>query len=144
MRDIRRVVANLVRKYGTRDPIVLARSKGIRVFELPLPDNINGMYSNFLYYKAIILNESLDEWMKKIVAAHELGHFLLHKEINHIFLKSNTYYNTSRLECHADKFVAELLFPDELYSEYYDNDILHYTAVSEETITYFLDLKKGK
>jgi Zn-dependent peptidase ImmA (M78 family) len=39
-----------------------------------------------------------------------LGHAIRHPDSNSAFLKSNTYFPTSRIEAEANEFMIELLF----------------------------------
>ena len=48
-------------------------------------------------------------YKKRITAAHELGHAIIHPNANTPFLKNNTFFSVDKLEIEANKFVAELL-----------------------------------
>ena len=51
------------------------------------------------------------------VCAHELGHMLLHKKANALFMDSRTYFVSSKYENEANAFAAELLIPDSFIIE---------------------------
>lgn len=50
--------------------------------------------------------------------AHEMGHMLLHKNANTIFMDSRTMLNTNRYEKEADIFAMNLLVGDDILIEY--------------------------
>ena len=54
------------------------------------------------------------------MCAHELGHMLLHKKSNAIFMDSRTQLNTSKYEIEADRFAINLLVPDDEIEEHLD------------------------
>ncbi len=51
----------------------------------------------------------MDEAIQKLVVAHELGHALLHSDIEIGFIRENTMMNTAVYERQANEFAAELL-----------------------------------
>ena len=52
------------------------------------------------------------------VLAHELGHMILHRKQNAIFMDTRTQFKTSKYESEANKFAVELLIPDDSLAEY--------------------------
>ncbi len=118
-------VRNLIKKHGTNNPYTLCMYLNINVLFCELGD-IKGYYKKCLRKKFIVLNSDLDEFSRKIVLAHELGHAVLHnsKDIN---LMKDYYLlpKNSRLEKEANSFAAELLFneEDEEYFYKYKVDI---------------------
>ena len=109
--DIRKKVAQLIKKYNTNDPFEIASCLGIAVFFEEL-GSINGYYNKQLRMKQIHINHNLPEHIKKYTCAHELGHALLHPDSNTPFLRNNTVFSINRLEIEADKFAVELLIPE--------------------------------
>ncbi|WP_193063399.1 ImmA/IrrE family metallo-endopeptidase [Oceanobacillus oncorhynchi] len=106
---INKKVSQLVEKYNTSDPFKLAEAMDIEI----IYENLGKSFGYFsrLYRTAIIhLNENLPLEKQKSTCAHELGHIVLHPEINTAFLKTNTYYPTSGIELEANEFMVELLF----------------------------------
>lgn len=57
---------------------------------------------------------------KSCVLAEELGHMILHKKANAIFMDTRTQFNTSKYEQEADLFAMYLLISDEILKEYSD------------------------
>lgn len=62
----------------------------------------------------VMSNALLHPAEKKSVAAHTLGHIILHKNILKLApMKDNVMYDmTSETECEANLFAANLLIPD--------------------------------
>lgn len=106
---INKKVSQLVEKYNTSNPFKLAEAMDIEI----IYENLGKSFGYFsrLYRTAIIhINENLSFEKKKSTCAHELGHIVLHSELNTAFLKANTHYPTSRIELEANEFMIELLF----------------------------------
>ena len=94
--SIRNKVGQLVKEYGKSNPFELARALGIEVIFEPLGDSM-GYFSRFKRTAIIHINESLPYKKQVSTCAHELGHVILHPDTNVAFLKSNTYFSTSRI-----------------------------------------------
>ena len=138
--DIKSLAEKLVRKYGTRDPFKIAEVLGYIVLYAPLV-GVRGFYQYLKRCHIIYLDPELDEDTARFVCAHELGHSLLHRGINRIFMDTRTFLVSSRYETEADQFAADLLYDD------YDlQDLLTFPlptaaasmGVSEELATYRL------
>lgn len=134
MNRIERITAQLKEKYATNDPIELCGKMGIWVLIAQLPEGIRGLYTNILDHKIIYLNEVLDEKDKRIVCAHELGHAVLHTDMNAVFQASNTLFCASRFEHEADLFSAYLLIGEK------ENLCTQWEGMSTEEIANLLDL----
>lgn len=113
---IKKKVGQLVRKYNTNNPFELARVLGIEVVFERLGDSL-GYFSRFNRTVIIHINESLPYERQLTTCAHELGHAVLHYDLNSAFLKMNTYYPTSKIEQEANEFMLELLFNQKESSE---------------------------
>ncbi|HZW67818.1 MAG TPA: ImmA/IrrE family metallo-endopeptidase [Pseudogracilibacillus sp.] len=117
----------LIKKYHSNDPFYIAECLGVQV----LYESLGGIYGYYNYYKRIKMihiNESLDEKMQRFTCAHELGHALLHHDVNTTFLKKNTFFSTSKIEREANTFAVELLMPDEYLYELRDTNLSIYEA----------------
>ncbi|MEG2412650.1 MAG: ImmA/IrrE family metallo-endopeptidase [Clostridium sp.] len=102
-------VRNLVKKYGTRDPFLLASYLNLRVKFQEYSDNTKGYYINVKRNKFIIINSNLNEEERRIVLAHEIGHAILHSSKEVHFIRENTLFPKGKHENEANKFAAELL-----------------------------------
>ncbi|ACZ07695.1 protein of unknown function DUF955 [Sebaldella termitidis ATCC 33386] len=116
--DIKKIVDKLVKKYGTRDPYILCQKLNINIVYKSFK-GIKGFYKKILRVKYIVLNEDLDKGSEISVLSHELGHGILHSNIDIGFMKGNFRFYNEILEREANMFAAELLFSDETTEEYF-------------------------
>lgn len=115
--DIKKIVNSLVKKHKTRNPFDII--KGLNVILVPVPlEGVRGFYQYFQRNNIIYIDDSLPEHEQILVCAHELGHMLLHKKANALFMDTYTGFNTTKYEKEADLFAMELLVPDETFLEY--------------------------
>ena len=115
--EIKARVDKLVRKYKTRDPFEMIKGMNVILVFYPL-DGVRGFYQYFQRNNIIYIDETLSEHDKAFVLAHEIGHMILHKKSNAIFMDSRTQFRTSKYENEANKFAIELLISDESLCEY--------------------------
>ena len=109
--DSKRMAASLVRKYRTRDPFRLADALGYVVIRTPL-QGIRGFYQYVKRCYVIYIDSALGEKDAQFVCAHEIGHALLHRGYNRIFMDSHTYFPVNKYEIEANRFAVDLLFDD--------------------------------
>lgn len=115
------------RLLGSRNPTVpvdvhaIAQGLGIRVVSEDLPENVSGV---LLAEKdpPIIAVSQADHWhRRRFSVAHELGHFLLHRNSATLFVDANpVFFRDERSsqgadwqEIEANAFAAALLMPAE-------------------------------
>lgn len=129
-REIKRIVNKLVKKYNTRNPILLANMLNIVVFDVPL-DDLQGCYLYLKRHRVIYINSNIeDESIRRIILAHEIGHALLHTKVNCCFMRKNTLLNTSKYEIEANRFAAELLVSDEIIKSNPGMNDIHVAAIA--------------
>ena len=111
--DINAVVLETVRKCRTSNPFELARSLGIDLDYADL-GGLKGFYIVYEKGRYIVINENLDERLMKLVAAHEIGHDCLHRDIaERGGLKETGFFDMkSKPEKEANIFAANLLISD--------------------------------
>lgn len=109
--SIKERVKQLIKKYGTNDPFEIAKAKGIEIRYAEL-GKILGFHIREFRTSVININQNTSKKQQLFIGAHELGHALMHPDINTPFLKSNTYFSTDRIEIEANTFAIELLFYD--------------------------------
>lgn len=129
---IKEIVRQLTKKYNTFCPYEIADSCNILIFKHDLHHDINGYYKYDRRNQYIVINQNLTDQQQKVVCAHELGHALMHKHVNTPFMRSNTFLSVSKVEREANCFAAELLIPDESFSEcetIRDIASLHYVPI---------------
>ena len=115
--DIKQKANTLAKKYGTRNPFEIINHLNIIVIRYPLKE-IRGFYQYFRRNNIIYINENLTYQEQLFVCAHELGHMLLHKQSNALFMNTKTQFITSKFEIEANKFAVELLIDDDTLEEY--------------------------
>ena len=118
----------LVKKYRTRNPFEIAECLGIIVKECPDFGPLKGMYTIIKRNRFILLNDTLDDDMKRIVCAHEIGHDQLHRDIvKRGVMKEFTLYDMkSKPEYEANIVCSEILLDtEEVLTHIYED---HYTA----------------
>ena len=118
----------LLKKYKTRDPFILACELGIEIIWADDWTKLKGMYFIMKRRRFIAINSNLDDQMKKIVCAHEIGHDQLHRRLakEKALQEFMLYDMTSRPEYEANIFASSfLLDEDTLLKMIYEN---HYDA----------------
>lgn len=95
-----------IKEYG-KDVYEICDNLGIYTDYHELGKNIKGYIIHIEDLSLVVLNNSLEEWQKELVLAHELGHFAFHKdETNN---GNSAYIDNSRLEYEANYFAIQLL-----------------------------------
>lgn len=107
------------RKYETRNPFTIARQRGIIVAYEPL-GTIHGYYNTLYRQRFIHINRDLRSYQQKYVCAHELGHAILHPNMNTHYLRERTLYSVGKYEREAKLFAAHLLISDDELKEHRD------------------------
>lgn len=109
---LKRLAESLVEKYHTRDPFQIANALGYIVLRVPLK-GIRGYYRHMKRRTIIYIDSNLEQWEENFVCAHEIGHALLHRGCNRIFMDTNTYFKVDQYELEADRFALNLLYSDD-------------------------------
>lgn len=122
--DIRRKVAELIRRYKTDDPFLIADLKNIYI----VYGDLGGKFGNYIKYKRskfIILDDKrTPERILPFVCAHELGHALCTPNDNTQWLKTYTMtVNADYIERMANEFAVELLLNDKYISDHAEHSI---------------------
>lgn len=125
---------NLINKYGTNDPFTIIEDEGIILkfcFNFTDTDGFYSIYDGFRY---ICVNGNLDDPMKRVVAAHELGHDVLHRGYTSDFVMGDigVYGNDIQIERQANDFAANLLLSDKtVWDEYIGEELgTEYSSVT--------------
>lgn len=103
-------VGELIAEYDDADPFSLLQAMGVKTFLLPM-EGINGIYKTIHEIPMVFINNNLSEDEIRFVAAHELGHVVLHGELNRFFMDRYTLMRSSIYEQQADLFAVCLLHP---------------------------------
>ena len=115
--EINKLTDSLVRKYRTRDPFEIIRGMNVILIFAPLVDT-RAFYQYFQRNNIIYIDDSLSRHEQAFECAHEMGHMLMHKKMNTIFMDTRTGFNTDRIENEADAFAMNLLIGDDVMFEY--------------------------
>lgn len=129
-------VDKLIEKYNSRNPFDIARDMNTIVVFVSLV-GVRGFYQYFQRNNLIYIDCNLNKHQQKFVCAHELGHMILHKKSNAIYMNTKTIFNTNKYEKEADKFAMYLLIPDETINDlknYSLNQLSLILGYSEELI----------
>lgn len=111
---IKKKVNQLFKKYDTKKPFEIVKAMGIPIVYRPLGSQY-GFFTNYYRTFVIHINENLPYEKQLYTLIHELGHVVMHQDINSAFLKANTYYMTDRYETEAHEFAIEMFYSqDEL------------------------------
>ncbi len=155
IRDIKEKVRRLKYCFDTNNPIDLIKELGIISYILDddelkyhidndddyyNEETINGCYFETDGLKFIFINSKLNEQERKITYAHELGHSILHPDLNTLYFFKYTNSKVFRYENEADIFSAELLLDDDIFEKYKDVSIYE-IAMYENVSTDLVELK---
>lgn len=100
-------------KYGGKDVFETAENSGANVWFRKL-GGLKGFYICENGERYIVINEELDDVMKKVVCAHEFGHDMLHRELSGGGIREGTLFlETNKTEREANLFAACVLISDE-------------------------------
>lgn len=130
-------VEALVRRYGTRDPFAIMQAMGIRLKRYNDLNKTKGFTRYFLRLYFVGLNDRLPEVEQRIVAAHELGHIILHSPQlrEGPMLDTAIYDMRSATEYDANMFAADLLLSDEDVEEAMRQEDISYDALCRSLYT---------
>lgn len=101
------IVERLTKENETCDPFKIAEALGALIVYVPLV-RVNGFYQRYQDQNIIYINQDLTEEEQILVCAHELGHMVLHNDINSIFLETTLKVN-GLYELEANAFAVQLL-----------------------------------
>lgn len=108
------MVKKLIKRHKTNNPYKLCEKMGIEVIYADI-GSLKGMYTCIKRNRFIVINENLDDDIKKFVCAHELAHDQLHRGISSSSWMKDydlSIFN-SKYEYEANMFVAELLVQED-------------------------------
>jgi len=101
----------LINTHDTRNPIKIAKETGIQIMPIDYFNNLLGMYTSVWRNRVIFLNTRMDEYLTKMVAAHELGHDIYHRELakSEGLKEFELFRMNNSTEYEANAFAAHLL-----------------------------------
>jgi Zn-dependent peptidase ImmA (M78 family) len=124
--DVLKEASTLGIKLEPLDIVAVAK----KIFNMNLIDNkdlgksVSGFLEKINDKWCIYVNKYENEQRKRFTIAHEIGHFVLHKDS--YFLNNNYIYdqiffrdeNTSPMEREANNFASDLLMPEDVFNRY--------------------------
>lgn len=140
--DIKRIIEKLARRFGTHDPFRIAEELGYTIICTPLV-GVRGFYQYLKRCPIIYLDSELDDSTAQFVCAHEIGHSILHRGNNRIFMDTRTFFVAGRYENEANCFAVNLLYSDDDLQPYLSRSIdrtAAYMGVSYELAKYRMRL----
>ena len=136
----REVAIEIADRHNTNNPFEIARERNIRILYVSMKTTF-GFYVRYHRMQNIILNDELSDGMQQFVCAHELGHSILHADLNVPKLTRYTMFSRDKFEIQANTFAVELLLPDGFLREYADCSI-YQLAASVGVPKEFIELKQ--
>lgn len=118
----KRIAESLVRKHNSRDPFRIADALGYVVLRIPL-QGIRGFCQWMKRRLVIYIDSNLPDWEARYVCAHEIGHALMHRGYNRVYMDTNTYFPTNRYEIEANRFAVYLLYDDDDLRDFLEHPI---------------------
>ena len=112
----------MFRQNGEIDVIKIANQEGLKVVAEDSPDDYNAHieFDSAKNTFTIFVNANHSYNRVKFSIAHELAHYLLHKDLVKKYLKiqrSNTDHLDAKVEREANELAAEILLPKQLLDE---------------------------
>lgn len=112
------------------DVVAAIRALGILYREEPMRPDQSGYFQNRGSFYVIAVNKNESQQRKRFTAAHELGHYVLHRDLlregqhfDRLFVKKNGVTAHGPIspyhEVQANKFAADILMPADLVKMYY-------------------------
>lgn len=103
----KRWVSALIKKAETNCPYEICNYLKINVITSNL-GSLNGYYIQSNGVGFIYINNSLDKYAQRAICAHELGHAVLHTNLNIRFMSECTLFSKNKFEYQANLFGAYL------------------------------------
>ena len=121
-------VEKLVKRFKTRDPFELLDCMNVVVGETSNYKKLKGYCFMSCQTIYVMISSFLSEEEQRIVAAHELGHIILHRsQLKMAPMKDDVLYNMiDTTEYEANLFAADLLLEDSDVAEMSKNEDLNY------------------
>lgn len=117
MDNIKRLADRIAHKYRSRDPFEIIQGMNAFLVYTHL-EGIRGLYQYFQRNHIIYIDDSLPDREQRFVCAHEMGHMLLHRKMNAVFMDRHTFLNRNKFEIEANMFAMDLLVSDDTLKEY--------------------------
>lgn len=139
--DIRDIAQGLKELYDSNDPFELCKCLEIIVLISDLGDELLGFFQRTNDGTEILhINNRLNEYERRYICTHELGHAILQPDLAISFFIENPLLIKNKYEIEADTFAAELLLEDD-FLEKYEGFTIEQIALSEKVPTRLIELR---
>lgn len=119
------------REYGINEYPVkivdICQKLGLSVFEEQLPKNVSGLilvqnddFKNYGTGKLIVINANDSAQRRRFTIAHELAHYMLHRNGDELYAHRDANNPANREEYEANEFASNILMPRELVKQAID------------------------
>ena len=139
---IYRKANELVQLHGTRNTLVLAESTGIDVIPVDCFKELLGMYTYKWKHRVMFLNNRMDEYLTQMVAGHEMGHDIYHRDLakGEGLKEFELFRMQSSTEYEANAFAAHILIDTDECLDYARNgyDVVQLASVMNSEINLML------
>lgn len=134
--SISQEVKQLKRLYHETDPFQMCSALGIKVLYSPMGIGVKCCKGFFLTQsrkRSITINSDMAPIMQRVIAAHELGHAVLHTKASGIkaFHDFALFDSTSAMEYEANLFAADYLMEDSDVLELLNDDLSFFGAAAK-------------
>ena len=134
MNKSERAAEDLLRRFGCIVPIQIeeiATKLGLEIVRQPMEDSVSGMLIIKQEGGTIGVNENHHPNRQRFSIAHELGHYILHRNDMNVFLDTSPIFfrdessadGSKVREIEANHFAAEILMPREVLVPYIRQEI---------------------
>ncbi|AMQ72492.1 hypothetical protein BAMY6614_03685 [Bacillus amyloliquefaciens UMAF6614] len=107
---------SVIHDHGTNDVYKICDDLKIIILDGNL-GRINGFLQYYKKEDKYLIHVNKNSVYPKIIVAHELGHYFLHKCLNTFQMENCSLILENKLEYQADIFASELLLPDYILSK---------------------------
>ena len=109
------LVNDKIENFKTRNPFEMCDYCGIYLKFTNELEQLSGMYTVINEIPTVIINNNNDEYVQKMVCAHELGHHFLHQEIarEKCLQEFHIFNMCDKIEYEANVFAAHLLIDED-------------------------------
>ncbi|MDK2563269.1 ImmA/IrrE family metallo-endopeptidase [Romboutsia sedimentorum] len=141
-KDIREKVKRIKNQYESCNPLTIIKELNIvpAFFAQDIADELpDGCYFKSEGIAFILIDSTLNEHERNITYAHELGHAILHPDVDTLTLEKYNKNLVQKYENEANIFAAELLLDDNIchnYQGYSAHEIAKSEYVSVELVRY--------
>lgn len=134
-REIKVIAIECYKRYRTRNPFIIFEKLGIGYNVIELKGNLAGFTSechtsaiNEEYPFFVYINSRYDSYSQKIIAAHELGHILLHKgdDLNMLEESDSSYIKEYEANIFAMEFMPQIQPHDKKYISLSPSELQEY------------------